>query len=145
MSSDPSHLTSPAGLLGETGPISRQNSGKCLELIAAMASQTCQYMPSCILSQICGDFATLDDSCIAMGEPESWMRLAKGWRGEAHCLSATGSNDCTHIMQRVGLHQQAAEAFNRSGTFPKHKLLQKTDLYKFEALAASPPSKDITL
>lgn len=44
-----------------------------------------------------------------------WADAAKELRRQAQKLATLGSNDCTHIMHRVDLHQQAAETFKRSG------------------------------
>ena len=39
-------------------------------------------------------------------------------RNEAHKLAASGRHDCTVITKRIQMHQQAAEAYRRSGTAP---------------------------
>lgn len=48
-------------------------------------------------------------------EPQSWTQTAAHLRQEAHQLATAGSNDCAIIRKRVTLHQEAAEAYRRSG------------------------------
>ena len=69
------------------------------------------------LSQCLGSFPDLLRSEKEAGSirAASWETCGARLRKDAHTLAASGSHDCTVITKRVCLHQEAAEAFKRSG------------------------------
>lgn len=87
------------------------------ETLAETAGMHDLHLAESALSWCLGHFPSLliSESEVDSDPAASWEKCGAVLRREAHKLAATGSHDCTVVTKRVCLHQQAAEAFRRSG------------------------------
>ena len=88
-----------------------------VETLASRAGIQNILLTESALSRCLGSFQDLLEADKETGSSPaaSWEECGVRFRKKAQKLAASGSHDCVVITRRVCLHQEAAEAFRRSG------------------------------